>query len=290
MLSIPAYAKLNLSLDVLGLRPDGYHDIRSVVQTVSLADLITLRPERSLVVESPISPPEHDLVWRAARLLQRSTGAERGVRIQVRKEIPVGAGLGGGSADAAATLVGLNELWELRLTQIDLMEIGAELGSDVPFLVRGGTALVEGRGDRVTPLPALAPVFFVILWPNFSLGTDQVYRLVASGSGARSSELLDRLSAGHWHPTGNDLTDAACQVAPDLGTWIADVTRRMGRAPQLTGSGSAVFCLADSQQHAEELAARAPGGGFVRVVQTVEEKASNRANARADRGRDPGGH
>ncbi len=290
MLSIPAYAKLNLSLDVLGRRPDGYHDIRSVVQTVSLADLITLRPRRNLVVESPISPPEQDLVWQAARLLQRSAGADRGARIQVRKEIPVGAGLGGGSADAAATLVGLNELWALGLTQVDLMEIGAELGSDVPFLVRGGTALLEGRGDRVTPLPALAPAFFVILWPNFSLDTGRVYRLVASRSGACSSELLDQLAAGHWRPTGNDLTDAACQVAPDLGKWIADLTGRMGRAPQLTGSGSAVFFLADSQQHAETLAARAPAGGFVRVVQTVEEKALDRANARADRGRDPGGH
>lgn len=290
VLTIQALAKVNLSLDVLGVRPDGYHDIRSVVQTVSLADELTFGPDRRLVVDSPISPPERDLVWRAARLLQHSAKVEQGAHIRVRKVIPVGAGLGGGSADAAATLIGLNELWGLGRGQQELMEIGASLGSDVPFMIRGGTALLEGRGERVTPLSGFPTAFFVLLWPHFSLSTDQVYRQVTPGPGGRSSELLAQLPTGKWHPTGNDLAQAALAVAPDLGRWMAELTGRLGREPQLTGSGSAMFWLADSQQDAEQLAARAPEGVFVRVVQTVEEKPWRRANARADRGRDPGGH
>ncbi len=290
VLTIPAFAKLNLSLDVLGLRPDGYHDIRSVVQTVSLADELSFAPADCLVVESPISPPEQDLVWRAARLLQQAAHVAHGAHITVRKEIPVGAGLGGGSADAAATLVGLNELWDLDRDRTELMDIGGQLGSDVPFLIQGGTALLEGRGERVTALSGVGTAFFVVLWPKFSLATDQVYRHAIAGSGQRSRTLLAQLSTKRWQLAGNDLTTAAVAVAPELGRWVSELSGRTGKEPQLTGSGSALFWLADSEPDARRLAEKVPDDAFVRVVQTVEEKPWNRANARADRGRDPGGH
>jgi 4-diphosphocytidyl-2-C-methyl-D-erythritol kinase len=165
-----AHAKINLTLDVLGRRPDGYHELRSVMQTVSLADELTVEaaPHLSLEVDRDgSSPPGHagvpegraNLVWRAAEELRRRRGYQGGARLRLCKRIPAAAGLGGGSSDAAATLLSLNALWGLRCSRADLVEVAAALGSDVPFFLWGGTALVSVRGERVQPLllPAHVP-------------------------------------------------------------------------------------------------------------------------------------
>lgn len=288
MLTIWAPAKLNLSLDVLGKRQDGYHEIRSVVQTVSLCDRVRLTAAPELAVDSPITPPEADLAWRAATLLQARYQVHAGAHIALDKEIPLGAGLGGGSADAAAVLVGLNQLWELGLGPGELTAVAAELGSDVPFMIRGGTALIEGRGEQVTQLKAPGHPHFVLAMPDMALSTAEVYGRARPGDGRRSERLLAELATGTWQLAGNDLTEAAIDVLPRLGSLIDDLAARAGVRPQLSGSGSALFWLAPSQQAGAELAVRLPSGLTVRVVEAVEENSLERAKATADRGRDRG--
>ncbi len=171
MISINAYAKINLALEVLGKREDGYHDVVTVMQTISLHDTLTLEraAEISLTCDRADLGHEGTLALKAARLLKERAGYSGGASIKLEKRIPVPAGLGGGSSDAAATLKGLNELWGLEMSQDELKVIGAELGSDVPFFIHGGTAMAFGRGERVRPLPPITLEWFVILSPKIDL-------------------------------------------------------------------------------------------------------------------------
>ena len=164
-IEIPAYAKVNFTLEVLGKRADGYHEIVSIVQTVSLHDTVTVEPadEITLSPALPGVPVEENLAYRAAVLLARRSGTRHGASLSIEKTIPQASGLGGGSSDAAAVLVGLNRLWELGMSDGELAWLGAELGSDVPFFVRGGTAMVSGRGERVRPLPPVDQSWLVLL-------------------------------------------------------------------------------------------------------------------------------
>ncbi len=171
MLTVEAPAKINIILEVINKREDGFHEIRSLMRTINLHDLLLL--EMSEVVELKSSEPllqkPDNLVLRAANLLKNHCGYPGGVSIKLNKKIPWGAGLGGGSSDAAATLTGLNELWNLRLTTSELILLAAKLGSDVPFFICKGTALVEGRGEKITPLlPTESSQCFVLLVPPLS--------------------------------------------------------------------------------------------------------------------------
>ena len=163
-----AFAKVNLTLEILGKRRDGYHNLASVMQTVDLFDEVDLLESDYLdvVCEGIDIPPESNLALRAAQVLQQQTGYSKGARIEIKKNIPVSAGLGGGSTDAAAVLRGLNKLWRLQLSPDELTMIAAEVGSDEPFLVRGGTALVQGRGEEVTPISAAKIDRLLILTPD----------------------------------------------------------------------------------------------------------------------------
>src|SRR5690554_833448 len=155
-----ARAKINLSLDILGKRPDGYHEIETVMQSISLSDELVFQPASGLLLESSDSSlpvNETNTVLRAAHLLQKFTKSNHGVKILLKKRIPAGAGLGGGSADAAATLLALNRLWGLNLSGKVLQEQALAVGSDVPFCLTGGTALVQGTGENITRLPCLPP-------------------------------------------------------------------------------------------------------------------------------------
>ena len=170
-ISVAAPAKINLSLEILRRRDDGYHDVATVLQTVDLADELAFTPASEIVVEGDTEgiPQEENLVYRAACLFQDHLGETRGARIGLHKRIPLAAGLGGGSTDAAATLVGLCRLWERDLRRGELAALAAELGSDVPFFLYGGTALAEGRGERVTPLPPLRHADLVLVAPPIDL-------------------------------------------------------------------------------------------------------------------------
>ncbi len=154
-LVLKAYAKINLTLEVLGRREDGYHDIVSILQTIDLHDTLTLEPAQDMALEcdqSELEGPDN-LVLKAAALLREATGCHQGARLKLQKGIPLAAGLGGGSSDAAAALLGLSRLWGLGLSAEKLMPLAAKLGSDVPFFLYGGTAMAQGRGEIVRPLP-----------------------------------------------------------------------------------------------------------------------------------------
>ena len=168
MITEHAYAKLNLTLEVVGKREDGYHDLASIIQTVDLYDTLEFIEDDEIALECSdysIAGPGN-LVVKAAEALRQETGVALGARIRLTKRIPVSAGLGGGSADAAATLRGLNQLWGLNLTERRLADIGARVGSDVPFLVSGGTAFVSGRGERMDRLPTPEIGRFVVVSPD----------------------------------------------------------------------------------------------------------------------------
>lgn len=232
---LEAHAKINLTLDVLGARPDGYHDLRSVVVPVPLHDDVSLEVADDVRVEMPGDlPQERNLAWKAAQALRRAAGCATGARIRIVKRIPAGAGLGGGSADAAAVLNGLNELWGLNLPADRLCEIGATVGSDVPALVLGGPVLMEGRGERVAPLadsplkdfPLPDMSRLVLRTPPVFVSTPRVF--------AEFRESDRGLGP-------NDLQPAACRLHPEI-LGALDALRAEGcSGVMMSGSGSSVF-------------------------------------------------
>ena len=251
-----AFAKLNLTLDVLGKRPDGYHDIKSVMQAVSVRDdieidLDTGKPWKLLCSDGTIPADERNLAWKAARLYFDTIGKEPdGIEIRITKRIPVQAGMGGGSADAAAVLRALNRHYGHPLSIPALAELGGQIGSDVPFCVLCGTAMAEGRGERLRKLPDLPDCFFVICKPDFSVSTPELYNKI-------DSEPI------HKHPDHTAMESAL--LAGDLGkiceniynvfdsivtkehlelNYIKSIFNSYGAVGmQMTGSGSAVFCI-----------------------------------------------
>lgn len=188
MLKVNAPAKLNLVLEVLGRRSDGYHDIRSIMQTIGLFDEMSFKPSAKL--EFKCSVPElqtsDNLVLKAADVLRSTTGYRGGAMIRLKKHIPWGAGLGGGSSDAATTVIRLNRLWDLNLSYSELLKIGTKVGSDIPFFIKGGTCLVEGRGEKIHALPDIEKAWFVLLKPDVPL---------LSG---KTSKLYSMLQIGHY--------------------------------------------------------------------------------------------
>jgi 4-diphosphocytidyl-2-C-methyl-D-erythritol kinase len=253
-LRLLAPAKINLTLEVIRRRDDGYHDIRSLLQTLALHDVITISPSDDLDVRYEglhIGPAENDLVRRAAQLLRREAGNQGlGASIELEKNIPVAAGLGGGSSDAAATLRGLNRFWDLGLNNSRLSQIGAALGSDVPFFLTGGTAVISGRGDEVEPLPDMAPLTIVI-----ALAGDQLPRKTARmygalrpehfTSGKHTGRLLERLKAGK-PVRDSDIFNVFEFVLSDVMPLAAQLQREcegIGQPPHLAGAGPALFFL-----------------------------------------------
>lgn len=236
---IGAHAKINLTLEVLGKRPDGYHELRSVVARIPLHDDVELTdaPAGEVTVEMiaegvdvPPVPAESNLAVRAARALMSAAGISRGVHIRILKRIPAGAGLGGGSADAAAVIDGLNGLWGLRLPVERLCAVGAEVGSDVPALILGGTVMMEGRGERVTPIADFnLPPFddrFVLRIPGVNASTARVYGEFRETDRGRCR---------------NDLQPAACRLYPEIAETLARMEEEGLEGVQMSGSGSAVF-------------------------------------------------
>jgi 4-diphosphocytidyl-2-C-methyl-D-erythritol kinase len=190
LLVLKARAKINLALDVLFRRPDGYHEVAMVMQSVALADRVTLEADSAISVAATAAELEcgpSNLAYRAAALLRERCGVDCGVRITLEKNIPLAAGLAGGSADAAAVLRGLNRLWGLGLKLAELENIGAALGSDVPFCLRGGTALATGRGEALAPLPPLPSVWVVLAKPPVAVSTPPGFTEITAAIGLRPS-------------------------------------------------------------------------------------------------------
>lgn len=278
-----AFAKVNLTLDVLGKREDGYHDLRSIMQTISLHDdvLLTLdtgegwqvhcfrevlpeqaepseQPPESEFITDGLPQDEENIAWKAARTYFDRIGKEPdGLEICINKRIPSQAGLGGGSADAAAVLRALNEHYGAPLSLPALAELGAQVGSDVPFCVLGGTALVEGRGEKVTQVPCEAELYYVVCKPDFGVSTPELYKALDGTVIIRRPDhtsLRANLQRGDYLGIGGSL----CNVFEPLVmerhfdiNYIKSVLFTYGAyGAQMTGSGSAVFGIFDSFEYA----------------------------------------
>ena len=260
-LVVNAPAKINLDLRILGQRSDGYHEVQTLLQTIDLSDEIRAKVAPSDVLELQVRPAGvvssggDNLIVRAAEALRRHTGANVGATLELTKRIPIGAGLGGGSSDAAAALVLLDVLWGLRLEPSELRELAAEIGSDVPFFLTGGLALATGRGEIVRPLPDLVNCGVVVCTPPIEVATADVYDRFASGSrltSGRSKATVDAFAAGvdkagmvvpPWQELGNDLEPVVVENWPEVGRAVTALKAMGPLYAAVTGSGAAAFAV-----------------------------------------------
>lgn len=257
---------MNLVLEVLGKRDDGYHELSTVLQAVDLFDRLVLEEDETLALKTSdpeLPTDEANLVVRAARLLREAAGVSRGARITLEKQIPVAAGLGGGSSDAAATLWGLNRLWGLGWGRDRLAGLAAQLGTDVPFFLRGGRALATGRGERLRALPPAPALSLVLVKPNFSLSTREVYGRVPPGwrdDRKRTGALVRALASRDSSRVAASLYNALEAVVEPAYPEIARIKRALLGAGALgsvmSGSGPTVLGLARSPDHARQLQRR----------------------------------
>jgi 4-diphosphocytidyl-2-C-methyl-D-erythritol kinase len=260
-LSITAPAKINLDLRVLGRRSDGYHEIRSLLQTIDLTDEIrgTVAPPDVLDLKvepaGAVSSGGDNLMIRVAEALRQHTGVTAGARLELAKKIPIGAGLGGGSSDAAATLVLLDVLWGLHLEPSEIRALAAEIGSDVPFFLTGGLALASGRGETIRPLPDLVDCGVVVCTPPIQVATADVYDRFARGSWLTSrgpKANVDAFAAGldkagtavlPWQELGNDLEPVVVENWPEVGRAVTALKDMGPLCAAVTGSGAAAFAV-----------------------------------------------
>ena len=261
-LTCPAPAKLNLFLHVVGRRPDGYHLLQTLFRFIDLHDTLHFRlredgaVRRTNTVEGV--PEEQDLCVRAALLLQKDTGCGLGADITVEKLIPMGGGLGGGSSDAATTLIALNRLWSLGLSRAHLMRLGLQLGADVPVFVFGENAFAEGVGEELQPYP-LAEAWYVVLFPPVHVPTAQIFgypELTRDTVSITMRALPKRLPPERqFH---NDLQPVVCKLYPEVGRYIAWLDK-FAKA-MMTGSGACVFAEFAGRGQAEAVLKQLPGG------------------------------
>lgn len=244
--------KINLALDVIRRREDGYHDVSMVMQSVAAADRISIEPGEDGTISLFTSDPslgtgKENLAYRAASLLAENRGVRSGVRIHLIKNIPVAAGMGGGSADAAGVLVGLNRFWSLGLSQAELEEIAVKLGADVPFCLTGGTALAEGIGEKLTKLPSPDPRWLTLVKPPFPVSTAAVYQAwdrLETPPHPAVDRIVDLVRAGEFHRIpemwGNALEAVTFKLRPEVEE-LWQVLRDRGLQVRMTGSGPTLF-------------------------------------------------
>ena len=293
--STPAPAKINWTLEVLGRRPDGYHEVRTILQTVDLCDRVTVSPasELELALSGPAgraglplaeTSPAENLAYRAAALLRDRSGRPvRGARIELEKTIPAGAGLGGGSSDAAATFRALDRLWGLGLAPRELALLGAQLGADVPFFLLGGTALGRGRGDEVTPLPDVPSQCLLLVVPRTRPAgkTAAMYARLRPehfSSGEASERLAAAIREGAApsdHDVFNTFEAIAAEMLPEAA-FAAERCLNLGLRPHLAGSGPARFAFLppDTESAAVKEALAAAGFDVFAVTTTTASAAT----------------
>lgn len=267
VITVLARAKINLTLDVLGKRPDGYHEVEMVMQSIELHDrmeFISGCGEISLTVEGGEVPEGRDnLVYRAAELIRSYGGVRAGVKIRLKKAIPVAAGLGGGSADAAATLAALNEMWGMGLSLSELMALGEQLGADVPFCLLGGTALARGKGEKIEQLSPCPRLGLVLVKPPFGVSTAAVYRsfnprLVLKKPDNRA--MVEAIRTGNVAGIVENLANALEPVTAKMHPEIMEIKEKLMEAGAMgalmSGSGPTVFGLTPDLASARKVAAR----------------------------------
>jgi len=259
-ININAYAKINLTLDIIKRLESGYHEIESVKQQLMLHDDITLRTlnEKSIMINCEGVPKEKNLAYKAALLLQKKFNPEKGAEITIKKEIPIGAGLGGGSADAAATFKGLNKLWNLQLKREQLMKIGEEIGMDVPFCVLGKTALATGTGTILRKLRPIMEFYAVLVNPGFRISTKEAYeKLDIEKTGKRHStdfmvkaieyQREDQITS-NLH---NDFESSIIKEHPIISGIKSELIKNGALNSLMSGSGPTVFGLFENKEKAK---------------------------------------
>lgn len=250
-LIIRSFAKINLALSVLGRRADGYHDIETIFQSISLGDELEFRESPTLDLVCAALPGvsrEDNLVWKAASRLMSAKGAPCGATIELRKSTPAGAGLGGGSSNAAATLLGLRRFWNLDATDAELFAIAEGIGSDVPFFLHGGTAFGSGRGEKIDPLADVAGGPLVVIFPGIQVSTAQAYRslnlgLTSMSRDHRMQRLCGQMQSGESILTElfNDFETSILPAYPQIREAKRFLDERGATVTLLSGSGSSVF-------------------------------------------------
>jgi 4-diphosphocytidyl-2-C-methyl-D-erythritol kinase len=238
-LRIPAFAKINLSLAVRGVRPDGYHELNTVFQTIKLHDVLSFSHTSGpfdIRCDDPACPSDRtNLMWKAAQLLWSAggfSGRPRGVRVRLQKKIPMQAGLGGGSSDAAVALVTLSRIWKIALSPRQLATIARKIGADVAFFLAGGTALGEGAGDRIKPLEDRPSSWVVLVVPGFGISTKDAYRWFDSDQTIGGRPVL-----------ANELQAPVARRHPEISEIVAELSQAGAAHAAMSGSGSAVFGL-----------------------------------------------
>ncbi len=263
-IKLQAYGKINLSLDVLRQRPDGYHDVRMIMQTVKLHDNIdierTAEPGIQLKTNLSFLPVnEKNLMWRAAKLLSDEFQLRQGVRMTLKKVIPVAAGMAGGSSDAAAVLYGMNRLFQLGLSLPELQKRGVQLGADIPFCLMRGTALSEGIGEQLSPLPSLPHCAIVLAKPPVSVSTKAVYEglhvnTLPAAAHPNVDEVISSLRAGDLYATaehmGNILETVTVREHPEIERIKAFMLEQGALNAMMSGSGPTVFGIFDDREKA----------------------------------------
>ena len=278
-MDVPAYAKLNLALEVLGRRSDGYHEVRTVLQTIDLADRLTFHPASGLNLhcDDPSLNGEANLVWQAAVSLAKSRDIQPRVQIHLEKHIPVAMGLGGGSSDAAATLLALNQLWRLDLSMTELSDIAASLGSDVAFFLTGGAGFATGRGELVTPIHSLPSVPVTLICPSATIPekTARMFSRLLPGhftDGKRTGRLAEILEGDEFVPDMqyNVFEQVAFQEFPELEILRRQVQSATGGEVHLSGAGPALYCLPSNEDEFQRVShALQPHGARVYLVHTI---------------------
>lgn len=278
-MEVLAYAKLNLALEVLGRRSDGYHEVRTILQTIDLADRLTFHPASSLNLrcDDPSLNSDDNLVWQAAESLAKSRGIQPRVHILLEKQIPVAMGLGGGSSDAAATLLALNRLWELEMSIEDLSGIAASLGSDVAFFLSGATALASGRGELITqihPLPSF-PVTLICPSETIPGKTAKMFSRLNPehhSDGERTTRLVEILEGSGFvaNMQYNVFEQVAFQEFEGLEVLRQAIRSATGAEVHLSGAGPALYCLPSSEDDFRRVShALQPYGAQVYLVHTI---------------------
>lgn len=264
MIETYAYAKINITFEVLGRRDDGYHDIATVLQEIDLKDILRFEPASSLTVDCDSAgiPLSDNLVLKAAKLLKKESGYKGGAKITLNKGIPIAAGLGGGSSDAGAALIALNRLWKLEMSSESLVEIAAALGSDVPYFVHGGTALAEGRGERIRLLPPLPQSWVVLLRPAVQVTkakTKDMYGALKPShysKGEHATEVKkaieDGVSGDGLH-TYNTFDSVAFEMYEGMEWYWRQFLSAGAERVHLAGAGPTMFTLLDERARAESL-------------------------------------
>lgn len=265
-ISVKAPAKINLTLDVLGKREDGYHEVEMVMTTIDLADRIDIYPrnDEKITIDSsacfvPLGEKNH--VYQIAHILRTKLGIRKGVHFYIHKNIPVAAGLAGGSSDAAAAIRGLNRLWSLGLSIEEMALIGSEVGSDVAFCVHGGTALAQGRGEIITPLPSPPPAWVILAKPPTGVSTADIYGKVTMEEiqkhPARSAEMVKAIKERDYQAVyqtmGNHLETVTLSLYPEVKRLKEQMLRFGADASLMSGSGPTVFSLVDKESRVSRI-------------------------------------